>query len=257
MLPETETGPFRLDGRLALVTGGGTGLGRAIAGAMVESGAGVILIGRGGEALQRACRELGPRAHSIVHDVTDLRAAPRLVADIEDRFGPVSILVNNAGNHLKKPAVETSDEELAGVTATHLYAAYALSRECGRRMIERGHGSIVMIVSMAALFGIPQVSGYTAAKAAVLGLTRALATEFSPFGVRVNAIAPGWIDTPMTRRAHHDDPGRRARILERTPLGRLGEPSDVGYAAVYLCSPAARFVTGIVLPVDGGVSIGF
>jgi gluconate 5-dehydrogenase len=124
-------------------------------------------------------------------------------------------------------------------------------------MMERRHGSIIMIVSMAALFGIPQVSGYTAAKAGLLGLTRSLATEFSPHGVRVNAIAPGWIDTAMTRRAHLDDPARRTRILERTPMGRLGDPADIGYAAVYLCSEAARFVTGIVLPVDGGASIGF
>jgi len=131
------------------------------------------------------------------------------------------ILVNNAGQHLKKPAVDTSDQELSGVLATHVFGSYALSRECGRRMMERGHGAIVLIGSMAALFGIPQVSAYTVAKAGLLGLTRARATEFSPRGVRVNAIAPGWIDTAITRQAHQDDPARRARILTRTPLGRL------------------------------------
>jgi NAD(P)-dependent dehydrogenase (short-subunit alcohol dehydrogenase family) len=248
---------FRLDGQLALVTGGGAGLGLAIARAMTESGAGVVLTGRHGDALQRACGELGVRAHYVVHDVTDLPAIPGVVEDIEARYGPLDILVNNAGNHLKKPAVETSDAELAGVIAAHLCGAFALSRECGLRMMAREHGSIVFILSMAALFGIPQVSAYTAAKTGLLGLTRSLATEFSPRGVRVNAIAPGWIDTAMTRAAHQGDPARRAKVLERTPLGRLGDPPDVGYAAVYLCSPAARFVTGIVLPVDGGASIGF
>ncbi|OGT25018.1 MAG: 3-oxoacyl-ACP reductase [Gammaproteobacteria bacterium RBG_16_66_13] len=248
---------FRLDGQFALVTGGGAGLGLAISQAIVEAGARVMMIGRNEASLEHARDRLGARAHALVHDVTDLPSIPALVRDIEDRFGPLDILVNNAGQHLKKPAVDTSDEELVGVLATHVFGSYALSRECGRRMMEREHGSIVLVVSMAAIFGIPQVSAYTVAKAGLLGLTRALATEFSPRGVRVNAIAPGWIDTAMTRRAHQDDPARRARILDRTPLGRLGEPSDVGYAAVYLCSPAARFITGIVLPVDGGASIGF
>lgn len=248
---------FRLDGQLALITGGGAGLGLAIARAMLVSGAGVVLTGRHEETLRKACGELGERAHYVVHDVTNLPVIPGLIEDIETRYGPLDILVNNAGHHLKKSAVETSDAELAGVIATHLSGAFALSRECGRRMMTRQRGSIIVILSMAALFGIPQVSAYTVAKSGLLGLTRSLATELSPHGVRVNAIAPGWIDTAMTRAAHQGDPARRTRVLERTPLGRLGDPSDVGYAAVYLCSPAARFVTGIVLPVDGGASIGF
>jgi gluconate 5-dehydrogenase len=251
------TYPFRLDGQRALITGGSAGLGFAIAEAMTTAGAGVTITGRREAALRRACDQLGSQARYIVHDVTDLALVPHLVRDVEDRFGPLDILVNNAGNHLKKPAVETSDAEFAQVITTHLFGSYALSRECGRRMMERGRGSIILILSMAALFGIPQVSAYTAAKSALLGLTRSLATEFSPRGVRVNAIAPGWIETAMTRHAHQNDPARTVRVLERTPLGRMGEPEDVGYAAVYLSSPAARFVTGIVLPVDGGVSIGF
>lgn len=248
---------FRLDGQLALVTGGGSGLGFAISQAMVEAGARVAIVGRNAEQLKRARVQLGPEAQDLVHDVTELSSIPVLVHDVEERYGPVDILVNNAGQHLKKPALETSDQELADVLATHVFGSYALCRECGRRMMDRGQGSILLVVSMAALFGIPQVSAYTVAKAGLLGLTRALATEFSLRGVRVNAIAPGWIDTEMTRQAHEGDPSRRARILQRTPLGRLGDPSDVGHAAVYLSSPAARFITGIVLPVDGGVSIGF
>jgi NAD(P)-dependent dehydrogenase (short-subunit alcohol dehydrogenase family) len=124
-------------------------------------------------------------------------------------------------------------------------------------MLRRRHGSVIFIASMASLFGIPGVFAYSAAKSACLDMVRALATEVSPSGVRVNAIAPGWIETEMSRQAMAGDPARKRRILARTPLGRFGEPDDIGTAAVYLCSPAAKFVTGAVLPVDGGVSIGF
>ncbi len=248
---------FRLDGQLALVTGGGTGLGLGICRALTEAGARVILTGRREEVLKQACGQLGETTQYIRHDIDELPTIPVFVDEIEVRFGPLDILVNNAGNHLKKPAVETSDADLASILQTHLFGSFALSRECGRRMIRRRRGSIIMIVSMAALFGIPQVSAYSAAKSAMAGLTRALAVEFSPHGVRVNAIAPGWFDTDLSRKAFQGDPGRKERILGRTPLRTLGEVVDVGYAAVYLSSPAARFVTGVVLPVDGGVSIGF
>ena len=124
-------------------------------------------------------------------------------------------------------------------------------------MIARGHGSVIFIASMASLFGIPRVIAYSAAKSAFIGMVRTLATEVSGDGVRVNAIAPGWIDSDMMRKALDSDPARRDKILARTPMGRFGEAEDIGYAAVYLSSPAAKFVTGTVLPVDGGVSIGF
>jgi gluconate 5-dehydrogenase len=248
---------FRLDGQLALVTGGGTGLGLGICQALSQAGARVVMTGRREKVLRDACTQLGNAAGHLQHDVTDLSTIPTLVQRIEEEFGPLDILVNNAGNHLKRPAVDTSDADLAGILQTHLLGSFALSRECGRRMTGRGRGSIIMIVSMASLFGIPSVSAYTAAKSALLGLTRALAVEFSPHGVRVNAIAPGWIDTMLSRKAFEGDPARKQRILDRTPMGALGEILDVGYAAVYLSSPAAKFVTGIVLPVDGGASIGF
>src|SRR5262249_40584059 len=135
--------------------------------------------------------------------------------------------------------------------------AFALTRAAARGMIARKSGSILFTTSMAAIFGIPQVSAYTAAKSALGGLVKALATEFSPHGVRVNAIAPGWIDSPMLRGAMAGDPQRAQKVLGRTPMGKFGDAMDIGYAAVYLSSPAASFVTGIMLPVDGGVSIGF
>ena len=248
---------FRLDGQLALVTGGGTGLGFGICQALSQAGARVVMTGRREGVLRDACQQLGNAAEYLQHDVTDLSTIPALVQRIEEEIGPLDILVNNAGNHLKRPAVDTSDADLASILQTHLLGSFALSRECGRRMIGRDRGSIIMIASMSALFGIPQVSAYSAAKSALAGLTRALAVEFSPHGVRVNAIAHGWIDTMLSRKAFEGDPARKQRILDRTPMGTLGEIIDVGYAAVYLSSPAAKFVTGIVLPIDGGVSIGF
>jgi len=169
----------------------------------------------------------------------------------------LSILVNNAGVHLKKPLVNTSEAEFQAVLNTHVMGAFRLSRAAAGKMIPQGTGAILFIASMTSLIGMPNVVAYSAAKAAYLGMVRSLACELSPGGVRVNAIAPGWIDTPMLHQALDGDSARKARILERTPMGRFGDPEDVGWAAVYLCSPASRFLTGVVLPVDGGASIGF
>jgi gluconate 5-dehydrogenase len=189
--------------------------------------------------------------------VTRLDQAPRLAREVTERFGAASILINNAGIHLKKPAIDTTEDEFLHVLQTHVLGAHALSRAVAPAMMRRGAGSILFIASMAALIGIPQVVAYSAAKSAYVGMVRALATELSPQGVRVNAIAPGWIETDMSRQAMNGDPERRKKILSRTPLARFGDPDDIGQAAVYLCSPAAKFITGVVLPVDGGVSIGF
>jgi len=248
--------PFRLDGQVAVITGGGSGLGLAIARCLAAAGARPILLGRREDALRRAAHEIG-NAGYLVHDVTNTEQSAAVVERITSQQGPISILVNNAGNHLKRPALETTDEEFASLVQTHLCGAFALTRACAAGMVDRHSGSILFTASMAALFGVPLVAAYSAAKAAYLGLVRALATELSPHGVRVNAIAPGWIDSPMMRKALNGDPARSERILARTPMRRFGEPDDIGWAAVYLCSEAARFVTGAVLPVDGGMSIGF
>lgn len=249
--------PFLLDDELALITGGGTGLGLAMARCMAAAGARVVLAGRRLEMLQRAAAGIGLQAEYVAHDVTNLREAPSLVDKVSEKFGPITILVNNAGVHLKKSAVETTEEEFMKVLTTHVLGSHALSRAVAPGMMERKTGSILFIASMASLFGIPQVVAYSAAKSAYLGMVRALSTELSPHGVRVNAIAPGWIETDMSRKAMQGDPEREKKILSRTPMSRFGEPEDVGLAAVYLCSPAAKFVTGVVLPVDGGASIGF
>jgi gluconate 5-dehydrogenase len=168
-----------------------------------------------------------------------------------------TVLVNNAGGHLKKAAVDTSVDEFRALLNTHIHGAFALTRAVLPPMIAGEHGCILFMASMASLFGIPQVIAYAAAKSAYLGMIRSLACEVGPKGVRVNGIAPGWIETPMLRQALDGDPARREKILARTPLGCFGSPADIGAAAVYLCSPAARFVNGVILPVDGGASIGF
>jgi NAD(P)-dependent dehydrogenase (short-subunit alcohol dehydrogenase family) len=252
---------FDLSEEVALITGGGSGLGLGVARCFVEAGARVVLAGRREEILKRAVEDLGEGAEYRVFDVTSqtkgLPRAEDLVDDITQNIGPVSILVNNAGVHLKKLAVETTDAEFRKVFDTHVFGAFALTRAALKGMVDRRHGSVVFMASMASLFGIPQVVAYSSAKSAYLGLVRTLAVEVSGRGVRVNAIAPGWIESDMMGKALNGDPARKQRILDRTPMGRFGRPEDIGRAAVYLCSPAGSFVTGAVLPVDGGISIGF
>jgi NAD(P)-dependent dehydrogenase (short-subunit alcohol dehydrogenase family) len=248
---------FSLEGETALITGGGGGLGFGIASCFVQAGARVVLVGRRRDALQRAATSLGAQAAFETHDVTELDRAGELLDRVTKRLGRISILVNNAGIHLKKSAIETSVDEFAGMLQTHVTAAFALTRAVLPQMVDNKHGSILFTASMAALFGVPKVVAYSAAKSAYLGMVRSLATEVSGSGVRVNAIAPGWIESDMLHAALSGDPGRSRKILDRTPMNRFGSAEDIGWAATYLCSPAAKFVTGIVLPVDGGVSIGF
>jgi len=248
---------FDLTGQTALITGGGTGLGFGMAQCLVVAGAKVVLVGRRKGELGKACSMLGKSAFPLAGDVTKLQAAPALVEQAEKLAEPISILINNAGVHLKKPTTETSDAEFAAVIQTHVFGAFALTREVGRRMVERQSGCVLFTASMASFIGLPLIVAYTAAKSAYVGMVRSLATEWGPSGVRVNAIAPGWIASAMLDQALSGDATRKAKVLGRTPMNQFGEPEDVGWAAVYLCSSAAKFVTGVVLPVDGGAAIGF
>jgi gluconate 5-dehydrogenase len=249
--------PFSLAGETALITGGGSGLGLAIAQAFTAAGARVVLVGRREDVLRQAASSLGPQAHWLRHDVTDGAAAAGLVGRIAEEVGEIGILVNNAGVHLKKPIAATTDEEFAAVIDTHVRGAFAMTRAVVPGMQRRRHGSILFLASMVSLIGMPMVAAYSAAKSAYLGIVRTLACELGPSEVRVNAIAPGWIESPMLHQALEGDARRRDKILDRTPMARFGQPSDIGWAAVYLCSPEAGFVNGVVLPVDGGASIGF
>jgi gluconate 5-dehydrogenase len=248
---------FSLKGETALITGGGSGLGLGIAECFVAAGARVVLVGRRADVLQRAVKKLGKAATFEPHDITALDEAENLVKWVSKSAGPISILVNNAGIHLKKPAMETTAAEFNSVLQTHVMGAFSLTRAVLPQMIQRKQGSILFTASMTSLFGVPLVVAYSAAKSAYVGMMRSLATEVSPHGVRVNAIAPGWIESDMMLNALNGDAKRSNKILSRTPMNRFGTPKDIGLAATYLCSPAARFITGVLLPVDGGASIGF
>jgi gluconate 5-dehydrogenase len=249
--------PFSLRGETALITGGGTGLGFGVAEAFRAAGARVIITGRRENVLVKAAERLGPDARWVTNDVTQQGQAEALVEQLRNTGWEVTVLVNNAGVHLKRSATETSPEDFRAVMETHVFGAFALTRAVLPDMLRKRHGSILFMASMASLIGLPWVIAYSAAKAAYLGMIRSLATEVGPQGIRVNGIAPGWIETPMLHQSMDGDPVRRNKVLSRTPLGRFGDPSDIGLAAVYLCSPAARFVNGVLLPVDGGASIGF
>ncbi|MET7254936.1 SDR family NAD(P)-dependent oxidoreductase [Dyadobacter jiangsuensis] len=258
---QIETTPslnvFSLEGKIALVTGGGSGIGFYIAQCLAQAGAQLVITGRREEVLKEALPKLGANARYFVNDITDLKSLPALIETIEAEVGEIDILVNNAGINMKKHAIEVSDEDFDRVIQTNLHAVFSITRECGKRMVERKRGAILMITSMAALYGIDRVVAYTASKSAVGGMVKALTTEFSPYNVRVNAIAPGFIETPMMLTAMNGDPSRRDKAMDRTPMGTWGRPDDIGWAAVFLSSEAAKFITGVSLPVDGGNSIGF
>lgn len=249
--------PFDLSDQTALITGGGSGLGLAMARCFVAAGAQVVLVGRRESELKKACEEIGSGASMLVGDITQLKSAPILAEEAEHIGGPISILVNNAGVHLKKDAIETSDADFASVMNTHVFGAFALTREIGKRMLKRRSGCVLFTASMSSFMGVPKAVAYSAAKSAYLGMVRTLATEWGPHEVRVNGIAPGWISSDMLDASLSNDSCRRSKILSRTPMGRFGDADDIGWAAVYLASPAAKFVNGVVLPVDGGAAHSF
>lgn len=248
---------FSLQGQTALVTGGGTGIGLAIAQCLAACGAKVIVAGRREQELASAVAAIGPAASAQVLDVTDLGSIPVVTEQLRASHGPIGILINNAGINIKKPFAETNDAELISVLQTNVVGANALTHALLPQLRESGAGSVVFISSMAALFGIPKVTAYSISKTALTGAVRALAVELGTDNIRVNAVAPGWIDTDMSRRSFAGDPARKQKILERTALGRLGDTCDIGWTVAWLCSPAAKFVTGTIIPVDGGASIGF
>lgn len=244
--------------KVALVTGGSSGLGFAIAGRLIADGYQVIITGRDAEKLEKAKAELGENCSSENVDVSDFQALPDLVDQIVESYGCIDVLVNNAGINMKKPMSEVTDDDFQRIIAVNTSGVFALTREVVRYMKDQdSRGVIINISSMAAQYGLPYVIAYTASKTAIDGMTRALAVELGPLGIRVNAIAPGFIRTPMSSKALDNDPARRDKVLGRTPLGRLGEPEDVANAVSFLVSEQAKFINGVILMVDGGNSIGF
>ena len=253
-----KNSPLGVGGKIAIVTGGGSGIGLAIAEKFTQNNIRTIIIGRDQKKLDNAREKLGELCEAICFDINELAKIPKLVEDIVSRYKSVDILVNNAGINLKKDFTEMTDEEFQRVLLTNVTAVFVLSREVVKAMIAKNiHGTIINISSMAAQYGLPRVIGYSASKTAIDGMTRAMAVELSSKGIRVNAIAPGFITTDMTAKAFSDDPERMKKAMARTPMGKFGVPADIGDAAVFLASDAARYITGVVLPVDGGNSIGF
>ena len=243
--------------KVAIVTGGGSGIGFAIAEKFTQNGISTVIVGRDKEKLNAAKEKLGALCYARTCDVSDLPSIPAFVSSVVKEFGKVDILVNNAGINMKKEFTEVTDEEFQTVITTNLCSVFAMSREVVKDMLTRGAGSIIHISSMAAQYGLPKVIAYSASKTAIDGVTRAMAVELSPKGIRVNAIAPGFIYTAMTDKALNSDPERKAKVFNRTPMGYMGQPEDIGDAALFLAGDSSKYVTGIVLPVDGGNSIGF
>jgi NAD(P)-dependent dehydrogenase (short-subunit alcohol dehydrogenase family) len=243
--------------KVAIVTGGGSGIGLAIAEKLAGSGMKTIVVGRDEAKLATAKEKLGANCVSYRCDLNDLSTIPTLVNTIVKEHGRIDVLVNNAGINMKKEFTEVTDDDFQKIILTNVTAIFSLSREVVKCMLERGGGAIINISSMASQYGIPKVIAYTASKSAIEGMTRAMAVELSPKGIRVNCVAPGFIATDMSARALNNDPERKNKALSRTPMGVLGNPSDVGDAVLFLASDAARYITGVVLPVDGGNSIGF
>jgi len=244
--------PFDLTGRRAVVTGAGRGLGRGVALGLAAAGADLVLVGRRDSQTdtEKAVRDLGRDAQIVELDLGDHAAVAAVGAQISDRY-EVDILVNNAGIIDRHDTVDVTEDSWNRVLDINLSGLFFLTQHLGGPMVERGHGKIVNIASLLSFQGGIRVISYTASKHGVAGITKALANEWGPHGVQVNAIAPGYMATDNTQ-ALRDDPDRARAILERIPAGRWGTPDDIAGTAVFLSSSAADYVNGHVLVVDGG-----
>jgi NAD(P)-dependent dehydrogenase (short-subunit alcohol dehydrogenase family) len=242
--------------KIAIVTGGNSGLGFATAKKLCDNGIKTFIIGRTKDKTEEACAEIGSNAIPVIFDLNNLAEIPAMIAEIAQE-GNFDILVNNAGINSKKDFVEVTDDEFENILHTNIRSVFAVSREVVKVMQKNGGGSIVNISSMASQYGLPRVIAYTASKGAIEAMTRAMAVELAPMGIRVNCVAPGFIKTKMSAKALDSDPERKNKVLSRTPMGILGDPSDIGDAVYYFATSQSKFVTGTVLPVDGGNSIGF
>jgi len=244
--------------KVAIVTGGASGIGLAIAEKFVEHDIITVIAGRDENKLSIAKEKLGKLCYPIRCDLNNLTEIPTLVDIVMTQFGKIDVLVNNAGINMKKDFIDVTNQEFQQILLTNVTAVFALSREVVKCMLEKEiHGSIINISSMASQYGIPKVIAYTASKSAIEGMTRAMAVDLSPRGIRVNCIAPGFIATEMSAKALNGDKERMQKVLSRTPMGALGQPADVADAALFLALDGAKYITGIVMPVDGGNSIGF
>lgn len=249
---------FRLDGKVSLVTGASRGLGAAIAQALAGSGSDVVVTGRDMKTLApvaNAIREkTGRRIVPIEMNMGNLVSIRATVERTLNEFGSLDILVNNAAINSRMPATEYTEEAWDSVTNVNAKGAFFMAQACGKTMIEQRHGKIINILSLTVALGLPTVVAYTAAKAALMQLTRLLAVEWAAYNINVNGVAPGFFRTELTNSIQTDS--RNQWILHRTPLGRWGNSEDMTGAVLFLASPASNFVTGQVIFVDGGITAG-
>ena len=256
-MSEKQQADGRLAGRTALVTGAGKGLGRALALGFAAAGADVVLMARTRSDLEAVAREveaLGRQALVAVADATDSRQVDAVVEQAVARFGRVHVLAHAAGGSLRKPSVEVTDEEWDGVISANLSSTFKVCRAVGRHMLAQGGGSIINLSSTAGMRGRAGNAPYSAAKAAVINLSRALAMEWAPKGVRVNVLAPGRFLTPLTE-AEMSVPEKYAAFVRQVPLGRIGKPEEIQDIAVWLASDASAYVTGSTITLDGGQTL--
>jgi gluconate 5-dehydrogenase len=247
---------FRLNGRTALITGSSGGIGLALARALGQAGARVILNGRNAEKLEGAARQLRGEALAVstsAFDVTDAASVSAAVEAIESQFGPIDVLVNNAGIQIRNPLHEFADADWHTLMRTNLDSAYFVGKAVAQKMIPRGRGKIINICSVQSELGRPGIAPYTASKGALKMLTKGMAIDWGPLGINVNGLGPGYFKTELTEKLVAD-PSFTAWLVGRTPSRRWGEVQELGGAAVFLASDASTFVNGHILYVDGGVT---
>ena len=247
---------FELKGRVAVVTGGNSGIGLGIAQGLAAAGAAIVVAGRRNEktlAAARALEKLDVRTVAVELDVRSEASCRAMVESTVQRFGRLDILVNNAGTTIRKQPQALTLAEWNEVMETNLTGAFVCAHAAYPHM-RRGGGKIINIGSMLSIFGAAYAAPYAASKGAIVQMTKALACAWAKDNIQVNAILPGWIDTPLTQSARKEVPGLNERIIARTPAGRWGEPADLAGTAVFLAASASDFVTGTAIPVDGGYS---
>lgn len=252
-------GRFGLDGRIALVTGSSRGIGHSMARGLAGAGATVVLNGRDPSGLECARRKLveefgEERVRARTFDVTDERAVARGISWIEETCGPLRVLVNNAGIQYREPLLDLPLAEWERVIRADLTSAFIVGREAARHLVPRGRGKIINVASIQAELARPSIAAYTAAKGGLRNLTRAMTAEWARHGLQINALAPGYIRTEMTRSLVEDE-AFNGWVVDRTPAGRWGELEDLVGPAIWLASDASDFVNGQVIFVDGGMSV--